>query len=647
MRTTDENAQLAVSTAIRRAQEYLLARQSPGGYWVGELEADASVAAGYVPLMILMRGGADPERARAAVRYVLSRQSPDGSWPAYYGGPGDLGVTIQCYFSLKLSGVPASDPAMQRARDFVVAKGGIERANILTKVWLALFGEYDYRALPSVPPELMLLPNRFPITIYDFASWSRATIVALMVVLTLKPVCPVPASARVDELYAGPGSLHTTSAAGNGGLFSWRSFFSTADHLLKLYERLPVKPWRRRALERAARWIEAHQEADGSWGGIMLPWVYSLVALKALGYPPSHPTIARGLQGLEGFIVEDERGLRLQPATSPVWDTAWTIVALAESGLTPEHPALRQAASWLLGQAIRSGGDWQVKNPNTEPGCWAFEFENDLYPDLDDTALACRALRRARLPQGGEEAKAQAIGRALAWIESMQSSDGGWAAFDRDCNKEPLNHIPFADFMSPLDPTCADVTAHILELYGELGRGGPSLERALAYLAQSQETDGAWYGRWGVNYTYGTALALTALATVADVAPHPQASVVPHLMARAVAWLVAHQNPDGGWGETCQTYDDATLRGRGPSTPSQTAWALTGLIAAGEATSPAVRAGVRYLLQSQAPDGSWPEPAYTGTGFPRAFYLRYDLYRVYFPLLALARYRTFVERETA
>jgi len=689
--TTHAIERQALSEAIRRARAYLLARQSPGGYWVGELEADASVAAGYVPLMVLLLGCADPQRTRAAVRYILGRQSADGSWPAYYGGPGDLGVSIQCYFSLKLSGVPADDPAMRRARDFIVAAGGIRKANVFTKVWLALFGQYDYRGVPAVPPELILLPSRFPINIYEFASWSRATIVALMVVLTLKPVCPVPESARVDELYAEPAGERAARAGRVGRPFSWRGFFLIADRLLKLYERLPFKPWRRRALQQAARWIEAHQEADGSWGGIMLPWVYSLVALKALGYPLSHPVMARGLRGLEGFIVDDEKGLRLQPATSPVWDTAWAMVALAEAGLPPDDPALRQAGSWLLGQAIRSGGDWQVKNPHTEPGCWAFEFENDLYPDLDDTALACRALQRSRLPQGGEEAKAQAIGRALRWIESMQCSDGGWAAFDLDNNKEMLKHVPFADFMSPLDPTCADVTAHILELYGELGRGGPSLERALLYLASSQEADGAWYGRWGVNYIYGTGLVLAALGALRNAQPRSRASAeqqgigrpaagpprasgkagsswrylrwrsepgaaagsaaaegaVPGMMARGAAWLMAHQNPDGGWGETCQSYDDPSVRGQGPSTPSQTAWALTGLIAAGQAASPAVRAGVGYLLQSQAPDGSWPEPAYTGTGFPRAFYLRYDLYRIYFPLLALARYQACLERETA
>ncbi len=655
--------QQAVAEAICRAQEYLLRRQSRGGYWVGELEADASVAAGYVPLMAFMRGRADPRRARQALRYILGRQQPDGSWAAYPGGPGDLGVSIQCYFSAKLSGLPVTSPAMRRARDFILAKGGISAANVFTRVWLALFGQYDWRGVPSVPPEIILLPNWAYLNIYEFASWSRATIVALSVVLTLKPVCSLPAEASVQELYAEPPSARDYSLGRIERLFSWRSMFLLADRLLKLYERLPLKSLRRRALHEAAAWILAHQEADGSWGGIMLPWIYSLVALKALGYGLEHPAIATGLAGLEGFVIDDEAGLRLQPATSPVWDTAWAVVALAESGLPAAHPALRQAASWLLGQEIRSQGDWRVRNPDTEPGCWAFEFENDFYPDLDDTPLVCRALRRVRMPQGGEEAKARAMARALAWIEAMQSRDGGWAAFDRDNNRRILAHIPFADFMSPLDPTCADVTAHIVELYGELGRRGPALEKALAYLARTQEADGAWYGRWGVNYVYGTALVLAALGALrrqpgasalapgqgrstsldAYVASQRDGDPVTNMMARAAAWLIAHQNPDGGWGESCRTYEDPSLRGQGTSTPSQTGWALLGLIAAGRGGGPAVQAGVSYLLRTQEACGSWPEEAYTGTGFPRAFYLRYDLYRAYFPLLALARYRAHLQ----
>ncbi len=664
----------ALAQAIRRAQGYLLARQDREGYWVGELEADASVTAGYVPLMYFMLGRVDPERQRKAVCYVLSKQRPDGSWSSYHGGPGDLSVSIQAYFSLKLSGIPATEPAMQRARDFILSQGGIGRANVITRIWLAVFGQYDWRGVPTVPPEVIFLPPWFYLSIYDFASWSRATIVALSVVLTQRPVCVVPESAGLDELYAcravGAASCRVRAHRGSmptaviarsascdeaipnprpGDCFaplamtrrkfpnSWEGLFLVLDRLLKLWQHLPYKPGRRLALARAAAWIEEHQEADGSWGGIMLPWVYSLIALKSLGYPLDHPVISRGLKGLAGFIAEDEETMRLQPATSPVWDTAWAAIALAESGLAPDHPALRQAAGWLMDQEIRVGGDWEVKTPIAAAGAWAFEFENDLYPDLDDTAVVARALRRVRLPLGGEGAKAKAIGRALRWVQGMQSRDGGWAAFDRDCDKEILAHVPFADFMSPLDPTCADVTAHVIEFLAEAGPDGPALERALSFLEATQEPDGSWYGRWGVNYLYGTGLALAALAAAGPAGDCRRGEW-------AASWLRSRQNPDGGWGETCASYERSGPRGRGPSTASQTAWALTGLIAAGEAASPAVRRGIAYLLATQEGDGSWPEAAYTGTGFPRAFYLRYDLYRVYFPLLALARYHAYLER---
>jgi len=622
----------ALAEEIRRAQAHLLARQSPKGYWVGELEADASVSAGYVPLMHFMLGAVDPERQRKTVTFVRRRQNPDGSWPAYAGGPGDLSVSIQAYFALKLAGVSAEEPCLECARQFILARGGIGKANAITKVWLALFGQFDWWGTPAVPPELILLPNWFYLNIYEFASWSRATIVALSIVLTMRPVCRVAATANVSELYVEPEGQRKYALGKPGRLFSRQRLLLLLDSLLKRYERLPIKPGRRQALRRVARWIVEHQEADGSWGGIMLPWVYSLVALKCLGYPLDHPVMARGLQGLEGFTVEDEATLRLQPATSPVWDTAWALLALRESGLPAHHPALRKAARWLLEQEIRTGGDWQVKNPRTEPGCWAFELENDLYPDLDDTAVVARALRRVALPEQDEAARARAIERGQRWILSMQCRDGGWAAFDLNNNRKLLAHVPFADFMTPLDPTCADVTAHVVELLAQSGQDGPSLRRALAYLERTQEADGAWYGRWGVNYLYGTGLVLAALGAVGKTANEGQ-------VGRAVRWLLSRQNPDGGWGESCRSYEEPDLRGRGPSTASQTAWALAGLTAAGATFSGGVAAGVDYLLRTKQEDGAWHEEAYTGTGFPRAFYLRYDLYRVYFPLLALARYQ--------
>ncbi|MDO8490653.1 MAG: squalene--hopene cyclase [Dehalococcoidia bacterium] len=618
--------------AIKKAQQHLLGLQSQEGYWVGELEADASVAAGYIPLMHFMQVSIDPARRDRIVSYVKSKQGPDGSWSTYYGGPGDLSVTVQAYFALKLAGVSAEEPLMQRAREFVVAHGGLTRANVFTKIWLALFGQYPWRGCPSLPPEIILMPNWLYFNIYEFASWSRATIVALMVVATSRPVCPVPEHGGVSELYTEPEGHRDYSLGQAKGLFNWRNFFLFMDSAFKTWDRSPLKPGRGIALRKAARWIMEHQEADGSWAGIMLPWIYSLIALKCLGYPLAHPAVARGMKGLDDFIIEDGKGFRLQPATSPVWDTAWAVIALNESALASDDTSLVRAARWLLRKEIRVRGDWRVKNSKTEPGCWSFEFENNLYPDIDDTAVVPRALLRVQLPDREEAAKAQAIDRGLRCTLSMQSNDGGWAAFDLNNNKKFLAHIPFADFMSPLDPTCPDVTAHVLELLADMNVKGAPMSKALSYLQRSEEPDGAWYGRWGVNYVYGTGLALSSLAAAGQ-------DLKQESMRKAVDWLVSHQNQDGGWGETCHTYDDPGCRGTGPSTASQTAWALLGLAAAGEGARPAVERGVRFLLTAQQADGSWAEDAYTGTGFPGAFYLRYDLYRMYFPLMALARCR--------
>jgi len=625
----------AVGQAIKRTQEYLLRAQSEEGYWVGVLEADASVAAGYIPLMYFLTGSVDPERQQKVINYLRIKQKRDGSWTAYFDGPGDISVTIQNYFALKLAGISPQEPFMKQAREFVLAHGGITKANVLTKIWLSIFGQYDWWGTPSIPPELVLLPNWFYFNIYEFASWSRATIMALMVVLTTKPLCRVPEFADVSELYVEAESSRNYSLGKAKKAFSWETFFLCLDRLFKAWERLPWKPGRNRALKKAEKWIVAHQEADGSWGGIMLPWVYSLIALKGLGYSLDHPVIAKGMAGLESFLVEDSQTLWLQPATSPVWDTAWAVVALSESGLPSEHPALVKTARWLLKEEIRISGDWQVKNPRTEPGCWAFEFENDLYPDIDDTALVARALCHVRLPEEEEKNKAGAIKRGLDWTLSMQSKDGGWGAFDRDNNKEFLAHIPFADFMTPLDPSSPDVTAHVIELLGELKLHNLSLRKAITYLKKGQEPDGAWYGRWGVNYVYGTGLVLAGLQAVGE-------NMSQDYVGQAASWLESHQNEDGGWGETCHTYADPSCRGTGLSTASQTAWALLGLLAAGRGASQAAQKGIGYLLKKQQGDGSWLEEAYTGTGFPRAFYLRYDLYRIYFPLLVLSRYKAFL-----
>ena len=617
----------ALKRAIACTRDYLLQQQHPDGYWATELESDVSVTAGYIPFMRYL-GVEVGDRKRAVSQALRDAQLPEGGWSSYWGGEGNLDVSIQAYLSLKLLGHSASEPLMQRARAFILAQGGIERANTFTKIMLALFGQYDWVHLPSLPPGLLLLPNWFPITIYDFASWARATIVALTVVITYRPVHPLSEAEALHEL-----TLESTGASRGPRhpLWSWEMWFLIVDWLLKVWERVPCKPVRARALQEAERWIVAHQDRDGGWGGILLPWVYSLVALRCLGYANDHPVVARGLQGMEDFIIVDDGAMRLQPAVSPVWDTAYATIALREAGLPPDHPALVKAANWLLGKQVLSDGDWQVKRPRVKPGGWAFEFENDRYPDIDDSVLVPTALLAVQAPD--PDRKREAIARAVDWVLNMQSRQGGWAAFDVDNDMEMLAHIPFADFLTPLDPASVDVTAHVVELLGRLGYNPahPALQRAVRYMRSEQQENGAWFGRWGVNYIYGTSAALMALREVGE---DPQEDT----MRKAVGWLKQHQNQDGGWGESCRSYEDQGLQGVGPSTASQTAWALLALLAAGEVRDPAVCRGITYLLGTQQSDGRWDEAFFTGTGFPRAFYLKYHMYPIYFPLIALARY---------
>lgn len=622
----------ALDKAIAATRDYLLGIQNEKGYWVGELEADASVSAGYIPVMYAMTGHVDEQKQRKVINYVRSKQNPDGSWPAYYSGFGEISVTIQVYLALKLAGVSPDEKFMRSARDFVLRHGGIMQANTITKIWLSVFGQFDWRGVPSIPPEIVLFPNWFFFNIYEFASWSRATIMALIMVVTNKCVFQLPAWAQVDELYVEPEGQRHFSTGKIEKLFSWEGFFLVMDSVFKAWERFPFKPFRKLAMKKTEKWIVEHQEADGSWGGIMLPWVYSLFALKDIGYPPNHPIIKKGLDGLDGFIMEDETTLRMLPATSPVWDTAWSTVALSEAGVPADHPAMIKSARWLMNEEIRRGGDWQIKNPRVKPGCWAFEFDNDLYPDMDDTSLVSRALLRVRLPGDAENEKIAAVYRGLNWVKGMQSDDNGWAAFDCNNNMEMLAHIPFGDFITPLDPTSADVTAHIVELLAELNSDGDCLRKALAYIRKKQYPEGYWYGRWGVNYIYGTVQALLALHAAGE-------NMNQEYITKAADWLVYCQNPDGGWGECCITYEKPEYNGQGYTTASQTAWAVMGLIAAGRAGSDAVRKGVDYLLTNQLDDGTWDEEFYTGTGFPRAFYLKYGLYCIYFPLIALSQYR--------
>jgi squalene-hopene/tetraprenyl-beta-curcumene cyclase len=626
--------------AVSLAQAYLLERQHPEGYWLGELEADASVTAGYLPFMHWLGREVSPERKRKAVAHILAQQNADGSWPMYYQGPGDLSVTVQVYFSLKLSGVAADEALMVRAREFVLAKGGVMRVNIITKVWLALFGEFEWEGVPVIPPEIIFFPKWAPFHIYELSSWARATIMTLSILSATRPVRPAPPEARIPELYVEPPELRNYHQWSAPSRLSWDAFFLALDRLFRLYERLPFKPGRRLALRRVERWVCEHQDRDGSWGGIMLPWIYAIFALKSLGRSDDDPVIARGIAGIDDFIAEDESSLRLQPAVSPVWDTAWAVIALRRSGLPASEPALAKAAEWLLSKETRLPGDWIVKGLKDgakDTGCWSFEFENRWYPDIDDTALVARALNMVQLAADREPAKAAAIQRAKRWVIGMQSDDGGWAAFDRNNNRSYLEHVPFADFITPLDPTSPDITNHALDLLGDLGDLGAAVREGVEYMKKKQEVDGSWFGRWGVNYIYGTGLVLPSLRSAGE-------EMGRSYVRRAVDWLKRMQHDDGGWGETCATYHDPSTKGQGPSTASQTAWALMGLVAAGEGGDRCAKAGVDYLLRAQQEDGSWLERDYTGTGFPRAFYLRYELYAVYFPLLALSAFKS-VQKE--
>lgn len=622
--------------SIERAQQWLLDEQDAAGFWWGELESNASITAEYL-LLTHHLGIGDRELWDGIARYLRAQQREEGFWAQYLDGPGDISTSVEAYFALKLAGDEPDAPHMQRAREWIIGQGGIASARVFTKIWLALFGQYDWARLPAMPAWLNLLPSWFPINLYEFASWARATIVGITVIMALRPTASLPAGAAVPELWAQPGDRARFAVPPPRKRLSWEGAFMAVDSALRLLDRNHIRPFERRALAQAERWLLDRQEADGCWGGIQPPWVYAILALRAMGYSLDHPVLQRALRGFGRFTwnADDSSGGRMtwtESCQSPVWDTCLATIGLLDSGMDPQHEALQRAGRWMLGEQVLSGGDWQVKNPDTPPGGWAFEFDNDVYPDIDDTAVVMTALERIPLPDAASE-RELALERGLRWMFSMQSADGGWGAFDVDNDRAFLKAIPFADFGELLDPPTADVTAHALELLGLLGYSGeyPPAQRGLQFLYDLQEPDGAWWGRWGVNYIYGLGAALPALAALGEPMTAPP-------VRRAVDWLIRHQLPDGGWGESCDSYADPSLRGAGPSTPSQTAWALMALLAAGEAEHDAVSRGVGYLIARQRSDGSWDEAQFTGTGFPSDFMINYHLYRHYFPLMALGRY---------
>jgi squalene-hopene/tetraprenyl-beta-curcumene cyclase len=608
-----------VEGALLRARDHLLSLQHPDGWWKGELETNVTMDAEDMLLREFL-GIREPGATERSAAWIRSKQREDGTWSNFYGGPADLSTTVEAYVALRLAGDDPREAHMRAASAWVRRAGGVERARVFTHIWLALFGAWQWDQVPALPPELIFVPSWFPLNVYDFACWARQTVVALSVVLPYRPVRPF--SFGLEEL-RGPEPWSPPRA----GSLTGRALVAL-DRLLHVYGRRPARAVREAALARAERWILERQEADGGWGGIQPPWVYSLIALHLRGYPLDHPVIQRGLQGLEGFTILEPGMRRLEACQSPVWDTALALIALSEAGVPGDHEAVLRAAHWLVGEEIRRRGDWAVRRPNLEPGGWAFEFANDNYPDIDDTAEVVLALRTVR---GGDDARLwSAIERGRRWVEGMQSSDGGWGAFDADNCRTLVRELPFCDFGEVIDPPSADVTAHVVEMLAALGRASaPRTRRGVQWLLDVQEEDGSWFGRWGVNYIYGTGAAVPALVA-AGMSPGEEP------IRRAVRWLEAHQNEDGGWGEDCRSYDDPAWIGRGPSTSSQTAWALLALNAAGE-RSEAVRRGVEWLVRTQRPDGGWNEPEYTGTGFPGDFYINYHLYRLVFPVTALGR----------
>ncbi|WP_096336072.1 squalene--hopene cyclase [Pseudofrankia asymbiotica] len=631
--------QAAVATA--RARDYLLSLQSDEGWWKGELETNVTMDAEDLMLRQFL-GILTPQLAAETGRWIRSRQLPGGGWATFHGGPADLSTTLEAYVGLRLAGDAPDAPHMLAAASFVRAHGGLAATRVFTRIWMALFGEWPWDEVPVLPPEMMLLPSWVPLNVYDFGCWARQTVVALTIVGHFRPVRSL--GFTIDELkVAGPRPARAP-------LISWEGAFQRMDAVLRRYQRRPVKVLRDLALRRATEWVVARQEADGGWGGIQPPWVYSIMALHLMGYPMNHPVLVAAIEGLETFTTREQtpEGVvrRLEACQSPVWDTALAVVALADAGLAGSHPAMHKAGEWLVREEVTVPGDWRVRRPNLEPGGWAFEFANDVYPDVDDTAEVVLALQRL-LHTGLDDADPSlagqargAVERAVNWSVGMRSSNGAWGAFDADNVQRLATKIPFCDFGEVIDPPSADVTAHMVEMLADLGRADhPVTQRAVRWLLDNQEPGGSWFGRWGVNHIYGTGAAVPALITAGVAADHPA-------IRAAVRWLVAHQRPDGGWGEDLRSYRDEAWVGRGEPTPSQTAWALLALLAA-DPTNEAVDRGVRWLCATQRPDGGWDEPYYTGTGFPWDFSINYHLYRLVFPLAALGRYVTLTGRSAA
>lgn len=643
-----------VVDGVRRAKDWLLGQQHEDGYWCGELEADVMLEADYIFMHTLL-GTGDPGKMQRALNEILRHQNEDGGWSLYPGGPSNINYGVKSYLALKLMGWSKDHPVLAKAREWILANGGVVECNTFTKMYLCAMGQYDYDAVPAVPPEIVLFPNWCYFNIYEISAWSRAILVPLSIIYAKKPFKKLTPEQGIDELFVGGrhnANLHLRWDTKRP--ISWRNFFLFTDRMVHWFERVHIRPLRKIAIHRAEQWILEHFEKSDGLGAIYPAMLNAIVALRVLGYSESDPQLIRARDEFEKLGLDFPEGepnyptptFRMQPCFSPVWDTAQVLSTLGDSDLSRRDPRLVKAADWLLSKEIRYKGDWSHKVKNVDASCWCFFFNNDHQPDVDDTGEVLLALKSVDNPR--ERYQHEVTQRAVEWVFAMQCKSGGWASFDKDNTKKIFESIPFADHNAMIDPPTSDITGRVLEMLAQYGytRRDPRVERAVRFVLKEQEADGSWFGRWGVNYLYGTFLALRGLRAMDFDSNEPA-------VQQAAEWIRMVQNTDGGWGETCGTYDNADLRGTGPSTPSQTAWALLGLLAAGDTRSDSVAKGIRWLIERQHEDGSWDELVpgrngesyYTGTGFPRVFYLGYHLYKQYFPLLALTTYQRAMTRE--
>ncbi len=633
--TDHEHVPHLLKNSILKAQEALLRMQNrKEGFWCGPLKSDTTIVSDSIMLFNFLGRGQDPKVQKMAA-HIMREQLPDGGWPIYKNGSSDVSATLKAYWALKFAGYSPQDARMQAARKRIQDLGGIHKVNTYTKFYMAVFGQYDWKGVPTILPELMLFPRWFYFSIYAMSSWTRAIVIPLSIVWAKPPKISCPPNAVLDELF--PDSrryVPLKDTMPRHGFFSWTNFFLLWDQGLKKLEGHGGHWIRQWALRLAEDWILQRLEGSDGLGAIYPGIINTIMAMKCLGYPETDPRFIQQIKVLENLELDEGDALQYQPCHSPIWDTAISIIALAESGLERNHPDLIAGARWLISKEIRVAGDWRATNPLAPIGGWYFEFNNTYYPDIDDTAMVMLALRHVEMDESLGKARERSCLRGINWLWGMQSRSGGWAAFDKDNTRAILTKIPFADHNAMIDPPTADVTARVLEFMGYVGYdlSFPRIKKAVDFLRQEQEKDGSWFGRWGVNYIYGTWQVLRGLAAIGEDMNQPY-------IRRAADWLKSVQMDDGGWGERCDTYNDPSLKGKGPSTPSQTAWGLMGLLAAGEnGDSEPVRRAVDYLIRTQKIDGTWDENECTGTGFPKVYYLEYTMYRQYFPLQALGNY---------